>query len=356
MARDPAQPAGKAGKLLLLGASLIVCFALGEGVMRAVHRAWPFTPAAATPDGLGPEEASLRWRFSAEEGRNRLGLRDGEIGPPRPGTPRILFLGDSLFWSSETSSGALYTETLEAPLGADIVNAGVPGYTLYQQLEFLRIHGLAMQPDLVLLGFVVNDVYDPYLHRPSSRGLLDLDPDYRLHWFDGGRWPARLLARSHLAHAVARTVRLAAGKLTGEPLYPFQRRGDFYLAWEEHAWPPVRRRLTAMRELLAERGVPLAVAAFPIAHQLDPALRARDEAFVLRPQRRLAAICADLGLPLLDREPALAAAGGPDQFTDGLHLTPAGNDRVAAALEEFLRPLLPAPAAKSMNEEEPSPP
>jgi len=42
----------------------------------------------------------------------------------------------------------------------NVINAGIPGYTTYQELEFLKIHGLAMKPDIVVLGFVFNDVYE----------------------------------------------------------------------------------------------------------------------------------------------------------------------------------------------------
>jgi hypothetical protein len=39
-----------------------------------------------------------------------------------------------------------------------VINAGMPGYTTYQELEFLKLYGLEMEPDLVVLGFVFNDV------------------------------------------------------------------------------------------------------------------------------------------------------------------------------------------------------
>ncbi len=50
----------------------------------------------------------------------------------------------------------------------EIVNAGIPGYTTYQELEFLKIYGLEMNPDMVILGFVFNDVYYKYLHKPEK--------------------------------------------------------------------------------------------------------------------------------------------------------------------------------------------
>ncbi|MEJ2230757.1 MAG: hypothetical protein P8X46_06220, partial [Nitrospirales bacterium] len=63
------------------------------------------------------------------------------MSPKKTGAYRILFLGDSLIWSGETSSGQLYTEVLEDRLNSrfsnrdnffEVINAGIPGYTTYQ--------------------------------------------------------------------------------------------------------------------------------------------------------------------------------------------------------------------------------
>jgi len=82
-----------------------------------------------------------------------LSLKNREIAPKGEGTFRILVLGDSLVWSGETTSGRLYTEVMEDALNArtpserrfEVINAGVPGYTTYQELEFLRLYGLEMK-------------------------------------------------------------------------------------------------------------------------------------------------------------------------------------------------------------------
>jgi len=85
-------------------------------------------------------------------------LLNREVGPKEPGSYRILFLGDSLIAMGDTSSGELFTQVLERGLDArsadppnsvEVINAGVPGYTTYQELEFLKIHGLDMRPDMV---------------------------------------------------------------------------------------------------------------------------------------------------------------------------------------------------------------
>ena len=80
--------------------------------------AWPFETPLQVPDYLSTRDAPLRWRFSSNNGRNSLGLRNRELEPKKPGTRRILFLGDSLIWSGETSSGELYTTVVERRLNS----------------------------------------------------------------------------------------------------------------------------------------------------------------------------------------------------------------------------------------------
>ena len=71
-----------------------------------------------------------------------------------------------------------------APPSIEVINAGVPGYTTYQELEFLKIYGLDMKPDLVILGFVFNDLFYKYLHRATSENLLDREPTTHLYRFN----------------------------------------------------------------------------------------------------------------------------------------------------------------------------
>jgi len=134
----------------------------GELLIRYLIPAWPFDPALYVLGYLTARDIPLRWRFSPSDGRNSLGLRNREVLRKKAGVSRILFLGDSLIWSGETSSGELYTEVLEKRLNArsssglgalEIVNAGIPGYTTYQGLEFLKIYGLDTESERTPTSF-----------------------------------------------------------------------------------------------------------------------------------------------------------------------------------------------------------
>jgi hypothetical protein len=91
-----------------------------------------------------------------------------------------------------------------------------------------------------------------------------------------------------------------------------------------------------MREELDARGVPLLVIVYPIRDQLTAASLEADREHVLYPQRRIAGICRELDIPLLDLTPILIEGGGRALFRDSLHLGATGNDLVTEALTEYL--------------------
>jgi lysophospholipase L1-like esterase len=315
-----------------------------ELAVRYRVEAWPFERSLYVPPHLTPLDAPLRWRYSPGNGRNSLGLRNREVGPKKNGIYRILVVGDSLVWSGETSSGELYTEVLERRLNSllatgtasfEVINAGIPGYTTFQELEFLRIYGMKMEPDLVILGFVFNDNYK-YLHRPTRRGLLDSDASAHLYRFNPYTFPGILLARSYLAHIVVSLSEMSWKRLLRRPVFPFERRTDFYLAWKEYGWIDTHKLIGQMKSLVTAKGASLVVMVFPIRDQVDDEFRKLDEAFVLYPQTMIRRICDDYAIPMLDLTDPIYKNGGVGLFKDYLHLNPRGNDLVAYDLENFL--------------------
>jgi lysophospholipase L1-like esterase len=331
-------------KFALAGVSVVLFFLSAELLVRYMIPAWPFESPLYIPDYLSARDTPLRWRFSSAGGRNSLGLRNQEVAPKRPGTLRILFVGDSLVWSGETSSGDLYTKVLEQRLNArsmnkvhfDVINAGIPGYTTYQELEFLKIYGLDMEPDLVVLGFVFNDVYYKYLHKPTKEKVLGREPAAHLHHFNTDSFPGLLFARSHLAHQLVSMGEILWKRIVGRPVFPFERRGDIYLAWKHYGWDHARTLIRDMHSLLREQGVPLVVLVFPVSDQVNDEYRNLDQAYVFYPQRKIREICDEYEIPMLDLTEAIYREGGVKVFRDYLHLNERGNDVVANELQEYL--------------------
>lgn len=93
---------------------------------------------------------------------NELGLRDAPIFDD--GVPRILCIGDSTTFGWRVADDETYPAVLQRLLDARygsrryrVINAGVPGYTSYQGVRYLRERGLALRPAIVLFGYGFND-------------------------------------------------------------------------------------------------------------------------------------------------------------------------------------------------------
>jgi lysophospholipase L1-like esterase len=98
---------------------------------------------------------------------NSGGFRGAERSLRKPpGTFRIVALGDSVTYGLGLPTEETFTSRLESRLnrgggeGApryEVLNLGVNGYGIPQELAMLRSKGVRYEPDLVLLGFVLND-------------------------------------------------------------------------------------------------------------------------------------------------------------------------------------------------------
>jgi hypothetical protein len=212
----------------------------------------------------------------------------------------------------------------------------VPGYTTYQELEFLKIYGLAMEPDLVVLGYVFNDLHYKYLHKPTHRGLLDHEPSSHLRRFDPHALAGTLFSKSFLANEAWAGGEIAWSALRRRPDFPFERRTDFFLAWKDYAWVQAEKLIDEMNALLTSRQVSLRVLVFPVSDQVDDRYRQLDERYVLYPQERIREICRTGHVGFLDLTAPIYERGGLDLFQDYLHLNAKGNDVVADEVLKYL--------------------
>jgi lysophospholipase L1-like esterase len=91
-----------------------------------------------------------------------------------------------------------------------------------------------------------------------------------------------------------------------------------------------------MRDSLASTGGLVTVVMFPYGHQYRFDLLLRDENYVLKPQRLMKQICAELDVPLLDLYPVLEEHGGRKLLPDGIHLSPEGHQIASEAIVDHL--------------------
>lgn len=142
---------------------------------------------------LSEREPGLGWRFVPSQdartanGRtvhiNALGLRDDECPAAKPaGETRVLVVGDSVTYGVDVGQDEPFPRRLAEALtargrtGVRTLNAGVPGYDLQQYLLWIERYGLALSPDLILIGLYQNDIQiaprpTPYVDFPG-RALL----------------------------------------------------------------------------------------------------------------------------------------------------------------------------------------
>lgn len=133
---------------------------------------------------------------------NSHGLRDQEIPLDKPaGTYRILVIGDSTVLGFSVSFEKTFPELLEAMLNEesdstrfDVVNAGVPGYSIYNCFVYLKRDGIRFDPDLIILETNFNDrryifsqeyedgedFYHEFYYRLRAREILNGSYIYRV--------------------------------------------------------------------------------------------------------------------------------------------------------------------------------
>lgn len=163
------------GRATLVVAALIV----GLGAVEALLRA--FVPAMAAGSAARFElDRDLIYRlrpanvvawsspeFTEVSHVNARGLRGAALAPKGPATRRILAVGDSFTFGHGVQDDEAYPAVAERLLRAhghdvQVLNAGVPGYNTDQAYGWTLRDGLALAPDLLLVGVHCSDVSDNY--------------------------------------------------------------------------------------------------------------------------------------------------------------------------------------------------
>ncbi len=118
---------------------------------------------------------------------NERGLRDRPILPKGDHEYRILALGDSVTFGTGVDQDKTFAARLESILPGRlhrpvrVINSGVGGYNTVQEVTYFKRDGLSLQPDLVLLTYVQNDIevnkgpFDPWTQSsPWGKSFPDM--------------------------------------------------------------------------------------------------------------------------------------------------------------------------------------
>lgn len=184
---------------------------------------------------------------------NSRGLRDREFSLEKPaGVTRILVLGDSMTFGWGAAQDDTYPKVLERLLNekplprmkprVEVLNTGVGNYNTSQEVAYLRERGLEYQPDLVILGFFLNDG-EP-TPRPTEGWLARNSAFYVL-----------------LASSWDNTLRWAGSRQDYKDYYRELYRED------RPGWQECQRALRDLIDLCRERKIDLRIALIPELHK-----------------------------------------------------------------------------------------
>jgi len=264
---------------------------------------------------------------------NAVGLRGPEVTVGKPdGVRRLAVLGDSIafgYWVAEEDA---FPRQLERLLGeirgagprVEVLDFGVPGYNLDQEIEQLRAKVLDFAPDVVVVAFCLNDLEGIFSYElglvedRAARGQSLL-----------GRLREELVARSMLFSWIE--YRLAG----------FETRRSFVRARNPLSGPLYAQALGAqkaalvarfgvLKSLLAARAIPGVVAVFP-------AFGMRFERYPYRDLHRAVVEAAhESGLIAVDLVDCYAAYEFRDVRVDVIHPNPMGHRIAAHAIRDAL--------------------
>lgn len=235
------------------------------------------------------------------------GLRAAPVPRGRHGF-RVLALGDSCTFGVGVDDDETWPAQLERLLrdrgvDAEVINAGVPGYTAFQGKRFLETRGIGLEPDLVIATFGFNDT------------------DTGMPYPDGET--ARMLAMSRFGETLMRSrvaygMRTIVDRITHPARAPAGRprlsEAEFYEALDE------------IRKLSRDSGADLLVAVWPYEAQIRE--RAPD---LVRYQIPAARFCIEREVDGVNLVSAFLRTDG-SLFVDHIHANADGCRAAAEAL------------------------
>jgi len=264
---------------------------------------WKSTPGPLLPGQQFTDrfKMGLPYRVSV----NDLGFRGPETPLVKPaGTYRVLCLGDSYTFGAYVNDEQTWPSQLETRLREevdsrpiDVINAGISGFTIVDELAFLQEHGLDLEPDAVIVAFVLNDLAD-MTRSKSSREVLKLSVEENAQDLLG---PLKVHLRQTATYNALFLLKAYLRKTTGadDTIQRLDIRHLIRLPYDQTTldlFDRYREHLAEMKRILDERSIPLVLMIFPYWEQISR--NAPDEA-----QRRLTAMAEELGITVVDLLP-----------------------------------------------------
>lgn len=277
---------------------------------------------------------------------NSQGLRGPETPfEKQPATYRILNLGDSIAMGWGVAVEDTYGQQLQALLNAEgpgslryeVINAGVPGWSLDNALAYLQAEGLKYEPDLIVLDVtIVNDIN-------GKSALLAENDSGPFRWLSDHTyfWP---FLQGQASWAKAR----AEGKDRVSTIDPPTDASKYFpLDPQSERWTERWNTVLEIDQVAGRNDIPLVLVLFPLEFQVV------DTSFTTLPQEIFVSNATKAGIPVLDLLPAYQQAclekpGGACQVEDyylfadvWMHPSALGHQVTAIELRTALEGILP---------------
>ena len=339
--------------ILMIGALALFIFA-ADNVLST-----QYAPAQITSVFIRDQALGWKLRPNADDSYggaryviNSKGLRSphSDYGKP-PGTKRILQLGDS----ATIGNGLPYEGTSACMMEAafadqlrkepvEVLNGACDGYSTWQEYEFLKTEGLKYSPDLVTVGFVLNDVTEMFrLRRFGGHGIGGQLAQSK----DQGNISDFLLYRVLARSAIYEFLKNKFFKMKfGKDLQAGARKMEELQAQDavyrhdrpelKQAWNVALENLSNIRQTCTGNGIEMLVVYIPFTFQFGLPDSMAYPQWVLRD------FCERNGVHFIDCTPILAdemitnQKGPSYYFKDSIHPSAEGNRVIARAEVDYI--------------------
>lgn len=250
---------------------------------------------------------------------NPQGFRDYEYTKAKgDGVLRIAVIGDSVTYGY-TELEDTYPNIMERELRiyyknekVEVLNFGIEGTDSQHQLKLLRHRVIDYSPDIVVLGYCLNDIR-----------FTNIDP-VSLWWIEHVNFLDFIAVKGMTFYKV---VRARLGITTEDTYYNF----ILKLYDDRGRTSKLRSILKEFKAISEASEILFAVAIFPFQQQFE-----KDSTFL--PQETVLSICMEEGIECLDAFSALKEYDSKELYLEGdpVHFSSFGNEVVARSIMDFL--------------------
>lgn len=291
---------------------------------------------------VADEELGFR-RNPARKGVNKRSMRHKPILMPKAhGLFRVVIMGDAVAPHQPGFVVRLRKIKIGQDQKLEVINAGTPGYTAYQQVHFYETYLEELAPNLVIWTYSMDDNHRFSRRYHKGKAAFTEEVMRNLHSDSG---TAELLNRSYLL------ARLRLGHLTRHPRaapsngYTWEADPAFSIAWKDHSWGEYSGQLNRLHDMIEVIQSRLSIMVIPLRRQVE-LRRHNDLAHVLKPQSRVSELCIEHRIHCMDLFAEFADAFDRKEKlyrADGVHLNTRGHALVYKQLAKFLteKELLP---------------